>query len=110
MNIPILDKQVRQGFAIVPRTLTGPYCYHIGNLQEDRLRDPVADAEAKSMWSRYLAGEIELVQRRVTGLGVQYLAIPKRAPHKPVDYHGGVPGLSVDENYKRLRLKRLAGR
>lgn len=74
--------------------------YHVGNLLYDRsIRSEQGRAAAKvarEVWRKYLAGEVDLFQRRVLhdhspespGV-IEYHAIPRRRPYIPVTWLGG---------------------
>lgn len=55
-----------------------PFVYHTGLLMTDRLHSGEVDVIARSAWLAYEAGEVRLVQRRVTRSACQYIAVPRR--------------------------------
>lgn len=67
--------------------------YHVGNLQYDRShrteRGRAVAKVAREAWRKYIAGEIDLFQRRVTPDICEYHAIPRPRPHIPVVWLGG---------------------
>jgi hypothetical protein len=66
--------------------LQGPYrshlTYHIGNLDQDRMKDPEVDYIGRMAWHAYEVGKIELVQRREREGRYQYIAQKRRFPDK----------------------------
>lgn len=124
MQLPILDKAVRASTmseGIVAKLLAGGTAtredyerntfkernvYWVGDLMYDCHRGDRAAIEARgAAWRDYLDGKVELIQRRITRHLWAYLAIP-RENIVPVDWHGGMTGLTPEENIKRLRVRR----